>query len=75
MPGMRVGGRRRLTVPADLAYSGMAALQPAQPGRSADRAELLIPPRSTLVFEIELLAVSPGEPLETPSDIASSAGD
>ena len=27
MPGMRIGGKRRLTVPADLAYSGMAAVQ------------------------------------------------
>jgi len=75
MPGMRVGGRRRLTVPADLAYSGMAALQAANSGLSEDRAELLIPPGSTLVFEIELLAIAPGEDPETPSDIARRANE
>jgi hypothetical protein len=75
MPGMRVGGRRRLIVPADLAYSGMAALQAANSGRSEDRAELLIPPGSTLVFEIELLAITPSEAPETPADIARRAGE
>ena len=73
MPGMRVGGRRRLTVPAHLAYSGMAALQAARPRNSENRAELLIPPDSTLVFEIELLAITPGDDPESPSDIARSA--
>jgi FKBP-type peptidyl-prolyl cis-trans isomerase FkpA len=62
IPGMRVGGKRRLTVPADLAYSGMAALQPNAAGGAAARSELLIPPGSALVFEIELLDVSPGGP-------------
>jgi FKBP-type peptidyl-prolyl cis-trans isomerase len=70
MPGMRVGGRRRLTVPANLAYSGMAALQAANPRDSEERAEMLIPPESTLIFEIELLAVTPGDDPESPSGIA-----
>ncbi len=74
MPGMRVGGRRRLTVPANLAYSGMAALKAVKPHDSDDRAEVLIPPESTLVFEIELLAITPGEDPESPSDIAGRAG-
>lgn len=74
MPGMRVGGRRRLTVPANLAYSGMAALQAARPRDSEERAEVLIPPESTLIFEIELLAVSPGDDPESPSDISLRAG-
>jgi FKBP-type peptidyl-prolyl cis-trans isomerase len=73
MPGMRVGGRRRLTVPANLAYSGMAALQAAKPRDSLERAEVLIPPESTLVFEIELLAITPGEDPKSPSDIARRA--
>jgi peptidylprolyl isomerase len=73
MPGMRVGGRRRLTVPARLAYSGMAALQVAKPRDSKERAEMLIPPESTLVFEIELLAITPGDDPESPPDIAHRA--
>ncbi len=44
VPGMRVGGRRRLTIPPDLGYGAKGA-------RSK------IPPNSTLIFEIELLEV------------------
>lgn len=61
MPGMRVGGKRRLTVPADLAYSGMAAVQVVNMGGLSGASEVLIPPESTLVFEIELLGIRPRE--------------
>ena len=42
--GMRVGGRRRLTIPADLAYGS--------------RGQGSIPPNTPLRFEVELLSIA-----------------
>ena len=45
VPGMKVGGTRRLIIPSDLAYGSV-------------RAAANIPPNSDLIFDIELIAIA-----------------
>ena len=44
VPGMKVGGTRRLVIPSEMAYGSV-------------RAAANIPPNSDLVFDIELMAI------------------
>jgi FKBP-type peptidyl-prolyl cis-trans isomerase len=46
--GMRVGEKRRLTIPAVLGYGSRGRQQGSQQ---------IVPPHATLVFEVELLEV------------------
>ena len=48
VPGMKVGGKRKLVVPSDLAYGAQGA------GNG------VVPPFATLVFDIELLGIGGG---------------
>lgn len=59
VPGMKVGGKRRLTVPAELGYG------PRKKGK--------IPPNSQLTFTIELVESVP--PLPDPKDASAFAGE
>jgi len=61
IPGMKVGGKRKLIIPAPLAY-GAAGKQDPNTGA------YVIPPNATLVFEIELLSLKVGP---SPSPIPS----
>jgi hypothetical protein len=53
VPGMAAGGKRKLIIPAALAYGTQGQSDP-NTGAS------IIPPNATLVFDISLISVTPG---------------
>lgn len=59
LPGMRVGGKRRLTVPPSLGYGSRSV-------RDA-RGDEVIPPDSTLEYEIDLLGLEPAPASAAPT--------
>ncbi len=58
IPGMKVGGKRKLIVPASLGYGSAGVPARDAQGRVIP-GQYVIPPNATLVFEVELLDVLP----------------
>jgi hypothetical protein len=65
LPGMKVGGKRKLIIPSDLGYGPNGQTDP-------NTGAVVIPGGATLVFEVELLNVAPGpKPSPTPKPTPS----
>jgi hypothetical protein len=59
VPGMAIGGKRKLIIPSALAYGTQGQTDP-------NTGATVIPPNANLVFDIQLLTVKPG-PSPSPS--------
>ena len=65
VPGMKIGGKRCLTIPPALGYG-------AQGQTNQQTGATVIPPNATLIFAVELTALAPG-PSPSPSPSPSPA--
>jgi hypothetical protein len=63
VPGMKIGGKRKLIVPSTLGYGATGVTDP-------NTGAVVIPGNATLVFEVELLSLAPG-PAPSPSPVPS----
>jgi FKBP-type peptidyl-prolyl cis-trans isomerase FkpA len=59
LQGMKIGGKRKLIIPAALGYGTAGQTDP-------NTGAVIIPPNATLVFEVELLSLAPS-PIPSPS--------